>query len=562
MNWTPFPATASAALLLLAACGPAPDHAVIVRGGLIYDGSGAAPYAADLALDGDTISAIGDLDTLTARLEVDAAGLAVAPGFINMLSWATVSLLHDGRAQSDIRQGVTLEVMGEGSSMGPLNEEMRKSRLDRQREIAYKIPWTTLGEYLQHLEDRGVSTNVASFIGASTVRIHELGYEDRPPTPEELYRMQALVRTAMEEGALGVGSSLPYVPANFASTDELVALASVAADYDGMYISHIRDEGDKIFPALDEFFEIVRASGARGEIYHLKSSQRQNWHKLEEVTRRIAAARQAGLPITADMYTYHASSTGLDIMFPTWVQEGGHDAWVARLKEPAVRARLLEEMDMIPPADILLVSFRNKDLRRYVGKTVAAVSAERGTAPRETIMDLVIEDDSRVGTVRFTMSEENVRRKVALPWVGFGSDAGAPATEGVFLNSNPHPRAYGTFARLLGKYVREEQLISLPEAVRRLTHFPATNLKLHRRGLLRPGYFGDVVVFDPATIRDHATFEQPHQYATGVLQVFVNGVRVLKDGEHTGATPGRFVHGPGWTGPAKRPASPVPGRYR
>ena len=557
---TSLPALAAAALLL-AGCGPAPDHDVILRGGTIYDGSGSAPFVADVALDGDTISAMGELDTLRGRIEVEVAGLAVAPGFINMLSWANVSLLHDGRAQSDIRQGVTLEVMGEGNSMGPLNEEMRATRLARQGDIRYDIPWTTLGEYLQHLEDRGIAPNVASFIGASTVRKHELGYEDRPASAEELSRMRELVRTAMKEGALGVGSSLPYVPANFATTAELTALAEVAAEYDGMYISHIRDEGDEIFPALEEFLAIVKLSGVRGEIYHLKASQRQNWHKIAEVTQRIEDAREAGLPVTADIYTYHASSTGLDIIFPAWVQEGGHDAWVARLKDPAIRKRMAAEMDMIPPEDILLVSFRNKDLRNLVGKTVAEVAAQRGTTPEETIMDLVIEDDSRVGTVRFTMSEDNIRHKVGLPWVSFGSDAGALATEGVFLNSNPHPRAYGTFARLLGHYVREEKIVSLQEAIRRLTHFPATNLRLDHRGRLQPGYFADVVVFDPATISDHATFEKPHQYATGMQHVFVNGTRVLKDGEHTGATPGRFVRGPGWKAPGDRQVARGPYGY-
>ena len=552
MNTATLSSAVAAGLILLAACGPAPDHALIIRGGTIYDGSGAAPYVADVALDGDTISAIGELDSLTARSDIDASGLAVTPGFINMLSWANVSLIQDGTAQSDIRQGVTLEVLGEGSSMGPLNAAMRERRRARQGDFHYEVTWTTLGEYLQHLEDRGIAPNVASFVGASTVRVHELGYEDRQPTPEELARMQGLVRAAMEEGALGVGSSLPYVPDNFATTAELIALAKAAAEYDGMYISHIRDESAEIFPALDEFFEIVRASGIRGEIYHLKASRRSNWLKLDAVIRRIAAARAEGLPVTANMYTYHASSTGLDFIFPAWVQAGGHEAWIARLKNPAIRERVAAELDMIPPEDILLVSFRNEQLRHLVGKTVAEVAAQRGTSAEATIIDLIIEDDSRVGTVRFTMSEDNVRRKVALRWVSFGSDAAAPAAEGLFLQSNPHPRAYGTFARLLGHYVRTEKLLSLEEAVRRLTHFPATNLKLDRRGLLAPGYYGDVVVFDPATIIDHATFEAPHQYATGVVHVFVNGVQVLKDGNHTGATPGRFVRGPGWKQPEKR----------
>lgn len=538
----------SAALLLIAACGPAPDFDVVIRGGTIYDGSGTEPYQADLAIKGDTIAAIGDLDTLRGRTEIDATGMAVAPGFINMLSWANVSLIHDGRGQSDIRQGVTLEVMGEGTSMGPLNVTMRRRRIERQGDIKYDIPWTTLGEYLQYLEDRGVSPNVASFIGATTARIHEIGYEDRSPTPEELERMKALVQQAMEEGAVGVSSALEYSPASYASTDELIELAKVAAQYDGMFICHIRSEGDDAFPSLDEFFAITRAADIRSEIYHLKASRKQNWHKLDEVIRRIEAARAEGLSVTADIYTYVAGATGLDILMPPWVQEGGHDAWVGRLKDPTVRERLKTELDIIPPEDILLVSFRNEELRHLTGKTVAEVAAMRGTSSEETIMDLVIEDDSRVGIIMFIMSEENVRKKVAQPWVSLCSDAGALAPEGVFLNSNPHPRAYGSFARLLGKYVREENVIPLEEAIRRLTSFPAGNLKIRKRGGLIPGYFADVVVFNPATVTDHATFEQPHQYATGVIHVLVNGVQVLKDGEHTGAKPGRFVKGPGWTG--------------
>ncbi len=541
------PALISAALMLLAACARY-DYDVIIRDGSIYDGNGSAPYTADLAIRGDTIAAIGDLDTLRGRTEIAAAGMAVSPGFINMLSWANESLIHDGRGQSDIRQGVTLEVLGEGWSMGPLNEKMKAEETESQGDIKYDITWTTLGEYLQFLEDKGVSPNVASFVGNASVRIHEIGYDDRAATPEELERMKALVRRAMEEGAVGVSSALEYVPSSFASTEELIELARVAAKYGGIYVSHIRHEGDDIFPALDEFFTVVREADVRGEIYHLKASRKQNWHKLDEVIGRIEAARAEGLPVTADMYTYRAFATGLYIFFPAWVQEGGHQAWVERLKDSAVRSRLKAELNLMPPEDILLVGFRNEKLRHLTGKTLAEVSADRGTDPIETMMDLIIEDDSGVDIVGFAMSAENVRKKIALPWMSFCSDAGAYTPEGVFLNSNPHPRAYGSFARLLGRYVREEGIIPLEEAVRRLTSFPAGNLKLKKRGSLTPGCFADVVVFDPATITDHATFEQPHQLATGVEHVFVNGKRVLKDGEHTGATPGRFIKGPGWTG--------------
>ncbi len=534
--------------LLLLHCGPAPDYDVIIRGGTIYDGSGGEPYIADVAIAGETIAVIGDLDTLTARLEIDAAGKAVAPGFINMLSWATESLLHDGRSQSDIRQGVTLEVMGEGESMGPFSEKMKANETARQGDIKYDISWTTLGEYLQTLEDQGVSTNVASFVGAATVRIHEIGCEDRPATTDELERMKALVRQAMEEGAVGVGSSLPYIPGNFAPTEELIALASVASEYDGVYISHIRSEGDEVFESVDEFLATVETAGVRGEIYHLKVSKKANYGKLDEVVRRIEAARASGLEVTADMYNYHASSTGLSYIMPAWVEEGGHDEFVKRLQDPAVRERLPAEMDMIPPEDILLVSFRQDSMRYLTGRTLGDVAAMWGLSPEVTAMDLIIKDDSRIGTVRFTMSEENIRRKIALPWVSFCSDAGSIAPEPPFTNSQPHPRAYGSFARLLGKYVREEGIIPLAEAIRRLTSFPAINLRLKGRGSLAPGYFADVVVFDPATITDHATFQQPHQYATGMEYVFVNGTAVLSGGEHTGATPGRFVKGPGWTG--------------
>lgn len=536
-----------AALLVLSACSK-PEFDVVIRGGTLYDGSGAPPVVADLAIDGDRIVALGDLAGHVGRAEVDATGLAVAPGFINMLSWANESLIQDGRSLSDIRQGVTLEVMGEGNSMGPLNETMRQEMVDRQSDIEFDVTWTTLGEYLQHLEDRGISTNVASFVGAATVRIHEMGYEDRDPTPEELDSMLQLVRDAMEEGAVGVGSSLPYIPAPFAKTAELIALARAAADYDGMYISHIRNEGDEIFEALDEFLTIVRESGVRGEIYHLKVSHKRNWDKLEEVVALIEAARAEGLPVTADIYTYHASSTGLNYDLPSWVKEGDHEERTARLKDPVVREQVIAETEMIPPEDILLVSFRNEDLRHLTGKTLAEVAEIRGTSPVVTTMDLIVEDDSRIGTVRFTMNEDNIRRKIALPWVSLCSDSASLAPEPPFTNSQPHPRAYGSFARLLGKYVREEGIIPLEEAIHRLTGLPAGNLKLEGRGTLAPDSFADVVVFDPETVIDKATFEEPHQLATGFVHVFVNGEQVLKDGEHTGATPGRFVKGPGWAG--------------
>ncbi len=532
--------------LLAAACGPPAEYDVLLRGGTVYDGLGGAPVVADVAIAGDRIVLVGEARRARAAVDLDATGLAVAPGFINMLSWATVSLLEDGRAMSDLLQGVTLEVFGEGWSMGPLNDAMKQEMVERQDDIRFDIAWTTLGEYLEQLEARGVSPNVASFVGATTVRIHELGYEDRPPTPEELERMRALVRQAMAEGALGVGSSLIYAPANFADTDELVALAAAAGESGGRYISHIRSEGEQLLEAIDELIEIARRAGVPAEIYHLKASRPENWSKLEPAIARVEAARAEGLAITADMYTYPASSTGLDASMPLWVQEGGHRAWVERLRDPATRARVEAEMDLLPPGKILLVSFRNDALKPLIGKTLAEVAAERGRSREQTAVDLVIEDDSRVGVVYFSMSEDNVRRKVALPWVSFGSDAGAPATEGVFLESNTHPRAYGTFARLLGRYVREEGLVPLAEAVRRLTSFPAANLGLEARGRLAPGYHADVVVFDPQTVIDRATFEQPHRYSEGVVHVFVNGTQVVRDGAHTGARPGRFVRGPGY----------------
>jgi len=538
--------------------GTAPGYDVIIRGGNVYDGSGAAPVRADVGLRGDQIVTIGDLSQAKAASDVDASGLAVAPGFINMLSWANESLLHDPKSQSDIRQGVTLEIMGEGESMGPLNPSMKKMAAELQADIKYPISWTTLGEYLAFLEKKGTSTNVASFVGATTVRIHELGYADRPPSPEELGRMRALVRAAMEEGALGVGSSLIYAPAFYAKTDELIALCEEAAKYGGMYISHIRSEGNALLEAVDELIRIAREAKLPAEIYHLKAAGEQNWPKMDQVIARIEAARAQGLQITADMYTYPAGATGLDAAMPPWVQEGGLREWIRRLKDPAIRARVRREMSTPTNAweslylaagsaeRVLLVAFKQDALKPLTGKTLAEVAKMRGKSPEETAMDLVIEDDSRVGTVYFLMSEDNIRKQLKLPWVSLDSDAESLAPEGVFLKSNPHPRAYGNFARLLGRYVRDEQLMSLEEGIRRLTSLPATNMKLDRRGALKPGHYADVVVFDPKTIQDHATFDKPHQYSTGVAHVFVNGVQVLKAGEHTGATPGRFVRGPGF----------------
>jgi len=540
--------------------GDSARHDLVIRGGTVYDGLGGAPSVADIAIDDDTVSVIGPAGTLSGDTEIDATGLAVSPGFVNVLSWANESLLVDGRGQSDIRQGVTLEVMGEGTSMGPLTERMREERLARQDDLQYDIPWTTFGEYMEHLETLGVSPNVASFVGATTVRVHEIGYEDRPPTEAELERMKELVRQSMREGALGVGSSLIYAPAFYADTEELVALTSAAGEYGGMYISHLRSEGSRLLEALDELIEIAQRAGVPAQVYHLKAAGRENWPKLDSAIARIEAARASGLSITADMYTYTAGATGLDASMPPWVQEGGYEAWAERLRDPQIRTRVAQEMRTPTdewenffvaagsPDRILLVGFGADSLKPLTGKTLAQVAELRGTSPAETAMDLVIENGNDVGTVYFLMSEENVRKKVALPWVSFDSDAGAPAAEGIFLESNPHPRAYGSFARLLGRYVREEGVIPLEEAIRRLTSFPAGTFGIAGRGVLEPGAFADVVVFDPQRITDRATFAEPHQYAEGVVHVFVNGVHTLRDGEHTGATAGRFVRGPGWTG--------------
>ena len=533
------------------------DYDVLIKSGRIYDGSGSPAYVADVGIDADRIAAVGKLDA-DADIVIDAPGLAVAPGFINMLSWANESLIQDGRSQSDIRQGVTLEILGEGTSMGPLNAAMKQEFRETQGGIKYEVEWTTLGEYLEYLERRGVSTNVASFIGAATVRIHTIGYQDRAPTPGELEQMRKLVAEAMAEGAVGVSSALIYAPGVYAETDELIALAEVAGKYGGMYISHLRSEGNNVLAALDELTTIARRANVAAELYHMKAAGKSNWGKLDAMIAKVEKARSEGLQITADMYNYTAGATGLDAAMPPWVQVGGHRAWVARLRNPQVRRRLIKEMTTPTdewenlyllagsPEKVLLVEFKNPRLRHLTGKTLGEVARMRNKSPEETAMDLVIEDDSRVGTVYFLMSEENVKKQIALPWVSFCSDAGSIAPEGIFLKANPHPRAYGCFARLLGKYVRQEKVITLAEAIRRLTSLPAENLKLDRRGRLAKGYYADVVVFNPEKIIDHATYESPHQYATGVEHVFVNGTQVLKNGRHTGAKPGRFVRGPGW----------------
>jgi N-acyl-D-amino-acid deacylase len=552
------------------ACAPPAEEGfdVVLSGGTIYDGSGEPGRVADVGIRGDRIAEIGDLSSAPAARTIDASGLAVAPGFINMLSWSTESLLHDGRSLGEIQQGVTLQVFGEGESMGPWTDAQKEEVRLRQSEIRFDIDWTTLGEYLESLERRGVSPNVASFVGATTVRVHELGYEDRAASPEELARMRELVRAAMLEGALGVGSSLIYAPAFYAPTEELIELSRVAAEHGGMYISHMRSEGGALLEAVDELLRIAREAGIRAEIYHLKAGGSENWPKMDEVIERVEAARSEGLAITADMYTYTAGSTGLDAAMPPWVQEGGFDSWVERLRDPAIRARVEREMaargegwenlyfDAGSSDNVLLVGFRNPELKKHTGRTVTQVAAERGTTPEATMVDLVIEDGSRVDTVYFLMSEENVEKQIARPWVSFGSDAASMAPEGVFLERSTHPRAYGNFARLLGRYVRERGVIPLAEAVRRLTGLPAENLRLRDRGRLEPGYFADVAVFDPATIQDHATFEQPHQLASGMRWVLVNGTVVLDDGEHTGAKPGRVVRGPGWRGWSETEASP------
>jgi N-acyl-D-amino-acid deacylase len=530
---------------------------VVIKGGTVYDGTGGPGRRADVGIRGDRITAVGDLAAAGAAAVIDATGLAVAPGFINMLSWSTDSLIADGRSEGEIRQGVTTQIFGEGSSMGPLNADMKRRAIDQMGDIKYDITWTTLSEYLRELERRGVSQNVASFVGATTIREHVIGLDDRKATPAEMHEMRALVQQEMEAGALGIGSSLIYAPAFYADTAELTELCKVAARYRGKYISHIRSEGNRLLEAVDELITIARNAGIPAEIYHLKAAGQANWGKVNEVIARVEAARKQGLKITADMYTYTAGSTGLDASMPPWVLDGGYEAAYKRLRDPEQRQRISQAI-RTPASDwenlylaagsadrVLLVEFKSDRLKPLTGKTLAEAARLRGEDPVDTIMNLVVEDQSRVGAVYFMISEDNIRREIALPWVSFGSDAASMAPRLPFTRSATHPRAYGNFARVLGKYVREERILTLAEAVRKLSGLPATTLELDHRGFVKPGMFADVVVFDPATIADRATFESPHQYAVGVQHVFVNGLQVLRDGEHTGALPGRALWGVG-----------------
>ena len=547
-----------ASIALFFSCSQGPKVDVVIQNGTLYDGTGSPPFIGTVAIKGDKIVYVGPPKFFRADQNINATDKAVSPGFINMLSWGVDSLIEDGKSQSDIFQGVTLEVFGEGMSWGPLNDPLKASMKKKQGDIQYEITWTTLGEYLQFLEDKGISTNVASFIGATTLRVNAVGYEDRAPNVEELELMKDLVHQGMKEGAMGIGSSLIYAPAFYSSTEELIEICKVAADYDGMYISHMRSEGNKLLESLDELLTIANEAGIPAEIYHLKQSGKKNWGKLDRVIQKIDSARAKGLKITTDMYTYTAGATGLDASMPPWVQEGGLEQWIQRLKDPQIRKRVIEEMQTDTdewenlmraaesPDKLILVGFKNDSLKYLTGKTLTEVAKIKGKSPEETAIDLVIQDGSRVGTVYFLMDEENVKRQIQLPYMSFGSDAGSLATEGVFLKNSTHPRAFGNFARLLGKYVRDEQIIPMEEAIYKLSGLPATNLKIKERGFLKENYFADVVVFDPKSIRDFATFENPMQYATGVEQVWVNGTHVLENGTHTGAFGGRFVKGPGY----------------
>jgi N-acyl-D-amino-acid deacylase len=542
---------------LVTMAGTAERFDVLLRDGMVYDGTGGPPMRADIGVRGDRIAAIGDLRQATARLDLSAAGYAVAPGFINMLSWATESLIVDGRSLGNIRQGVTTEIFGEGTSLGPLTPEMKARWKSEQGDIKFDYSWTTLSGYLKFLEGRGVTPNVASFIGAGTIREYVIGLDNRPATPAELDRMRALVRQEMEAGALGIGSSLIYAPDSFASTEELIELCKVASAYGGKYISHMRSEGARLLEAVDELIRISREADIPAEIYHLKAAGESNWSKMDRALEMVEAARQSGLKITADMYAYPAGSTGFNAAMPPWALEGGYQALFKRLREPAERAKIKTAM-MTPAPDwenlylaagsperVLLVDFKNEKLKPLTGKTLAEVAKTRGKDPFDTILDLVLEDESRVGVVYFLMSEENIKKQLARPWVSLGSDAASMAPEGVFLKSSTHPRAYGNFARFFGKYVRQDGVMHLQEAIRRVSGLPAANLELTDRGLLKPNMFADIVVFDPGQIGDRATFENPHQLAVGVIHVFVNGVQVLSQSEHTGKFPGRALRGPG-----------------
>ena len=559
------PSAIISALLLCAACSSpsappqSPAYDVVIRGGTVYDGTGSPGRRADVGIKGDHVTAVGDLGTATAAKIVDASNLAVAPGFINMLSWSTESLLVDGRSQGEVREGITLEIFGEGNSMGPLTDAMKKRVVEQMGDLKYDITWTSLSEYLKDLERRGISTNVASYIGATTIREHVIGLADKKPTPEQLEQMRALVKQEMEAGALGIGSSLIYAPAFYASTEELTELCKVAAQYRGKYISHMRSEGNRLVEAVEELLRISRDANIPAEIYHLKAAGQANWSKMDTVIAMIEKARAGGMKVTADMYTYPAGATGLDAAMPPWVLDGGYDEAYKRLKDPATRKKIAHAITTPSkdwenlflaagsPDRVLLVEFKSDGLKPLTGKTLAEAAKLRHESVTDTIMNLVLEDRSRVGTVYFMMSEDNIRKQIRLPWVSFGSDAASMAPEPPFTKSSAHPRAYGNFARLLGRYVRDEKVIPIEEAVRRLSGLPATNLELEHRGFIREGMFADVVVFDPAQIADKATFEQPHQYAVGMKHVFVNGVQVLENGEHTGAKPGKAVWGVGRT---------------
>ena len=544
-------------VIVFSAIAVAQTYDVIIKNGMIYDGTGGKPYRGDIAVLGDRIVKIGDLSKTTAKQIVDANGLAVAPGFINMLSWSTDSLIIDGRSMGELKQGITTQIMGEGNSMGPLTDKMKKEMLEDQSNLKYDIKWTTLAEYLQYLERKGVSQNVASFVGATTIRQYVIGLEDKPPTPEQMQKMRELVRDEMEHGALGIGSSLIYAPAFYAKTEELIELCKVAAKYKGKYISHMRSEGNRLVEGVEELIRISREAKLPAEIYHLKAAGKDNWAKMDTVIAMVEKARSEGLKITADMYTYPAGATGLDAAMPPWVLDGGYEAAFKRLSDPETRKRIAHEITTPTdkwenlylaagsPDRVMFSDFKSEKLRPLIGKTLAQVSQMRGTSPEETIMNLVLEDRSRVGTIYFLMSEDNIKKQIKLPFLSFGSDAASMAPEGVFLKNSTHPRAYGNFARLLGKYVREEKIISLEEAIRKLSGLPATNLGLKDRGFLKKGMFGDIVIFDPNMIADKATFEKPQQFAVGVRDVFVNGVQVLKSGEHTNKMPGRALYGPG-----------------
>ena len=542
-------------LIINSRCKQKFGYDTIIRNAVIYDGSGGDPYKSDIAISNDTIAFIGDLSDVAAKNEIDAHGKAVTPGFINMLSWG----IGDGRSQNDIRQGVTLQVMGEGSSKGPLSEKMKAQQQHTQKDTTRKVEWTTLGEYLNYLEKKGIACNVASYVGATTIREYVLGEDDRAPTLAELDSMRLLVKQAMEEGALGVGSSLIYPPAFFAKTGELIALSEVAAKYGGGYISHIRSEGNKLYEAIEEFITIAKIAKVHGEIYHLKAAGKDNWNKMDSVIKRINKARNEGVDVAANMYTYLAGATRLTACLPPSLEDGGFGKLWQRLRDTVINAQMIKAMRSNPTEwenlyyaagsadNVLLLSFRQDSLKKFTGKTLTEIAKIRGTSPEKTVLDLIVQDSSRIGAAFFLMSEENVKKEIVLPWISFGSDEGSYTIDTAILRSSVHPRAYGNFARVIGHYVREN-VITLPDAIRKLTKLSAEKLRIKKRGELKPGYYADIVIFDPVKVQDHATYKKPHQYATGITDVLVNGVQVLKNSEPTDATPGRFVKGPGWKG--------------